>query len=171
MTIDASEVRVTAASGASKGQKDARFDLIPPNVLRELAVHYGKGANKYAPIERIEGADGAPIDNWRLGYNFSSSLAALHRHLNAWSSGEDIDEELNSNHLVAVAWHAFTLLEFQMTPGYSEAYDDRQQPIINPPGATPESVRAAHATFGGQLPLNPAANKPTVIVVDDTPAE
>lgn len=169
MTIDHTEVRVTASSGASKGQKEARFDLIPPRVLKELATHYGKGANKYAPIERIEGADGAPIDNWRLGYNFSSSLAALHRHLNAWSSGEDIDEELNSNHLVAVAWHCFTLLEFQMTPGYSEAFDDRQQPIINPPGATVESVRAAHATFGGELPTSPVASKPTT-VAPETPA-
>ena len=164
MTIDTSEVRVTSSSGASKGQKSARFDLIPPRVMKELAEHYGKGANKYAPIERIEGEDGAPIDNWRLGYNFSSSLAALQRHLNAWSSGEDIDEELDSNHLVAVMWHAATLLEFQMTPGYSEAFDDRQQPIINPPGATIESVRAAHATFGGELPTSPRSSKPSADV-------
>lgn len=157
MSIDHSEVRVTAPTGASKGQKSARFDLIPPRVLKALAEHYGNGASKYAPIERIEGVDGAPIDNWRLGYPFSSSLAALHRHLNAWSAGEDIDEELGNNHLLAVAWHCFTLLEFQMTPGYSEAFDDRQQPILNPYGSTVESVQSAHATFGGQLPIGRGA--------------
>lgn len=161
MSIDRTEVRVTSTSGASKGQKSARFDLIPPRVLRLLAEHYGKGAQKYAPIERVDGEAGAPIDNWRLGYNFSSSLAALHRHLNAWSAGEDIDEELDSNHLVSVMWHCATLLEFQMTPGYSEAFDDRQQPILNPYNATAESVRAAHATFGGDLPTSPVPNKPT----------
>lgn len=160
MTLDQSEVRVTAETGASKGQKDARFDLIPPRVLKALAEHYGNGAKKYAPIERIEGVDGAPIDNWRLGYPFSSSLAALHRHLNAWSAGEDIDEELGNNHLVAVMWHCATLLEFQMTPGYAEAFDDRQQPILNPYDATIESVRAAHATFGGKLPSSPGGRAP-----------
>lgn len=161
MTIDHTEVRVTATSGASKGQKAARFDLIPPRVLKLLAEHYGSGAAKYEAIHRMEGIPGAAIDNWRLGYNFSSSLAALHRHLNAWSAGEDIDEELGNNHLVAVMWHCATLLEFQMTPGYSEAFDDRQQQILNPYDATVESVRQAHATFGGQLPTSPIPTKPT----------
>jgi hypothetical protein len=155
VTIDTSEVRVTGASGASKGQKAARFDLIPPRVLKALAEHYGVGARKYNPIPRVEGEAGPAIDNWRLGYNYSSSLAALHRHLNAWSSGEDIDEETGSNHLVAVMWHCATLLEFQMTPGFPEAYDDRQQPIVNPLDATLESVRAAISVFGGVLPARP----------------
>lgn len=155
MTIDNSEVRVTNASGASKGQKSARFDLIPTGPLRALAEHYGAGANKYSPLERIEGADGAPIDNWRLGFNYSSSIAALLRHFYAWQSGEDFDEELGNNHLVAVIWHAMTLMEFQSTPGFPEAFDDRQQRIINPAGATVESVTAAIVSFGGVLPSNP----------------
>lgn len=164
MTIDHTEVRVTASTGASKGQKAARFDLIPPRVLKLLAEHYGKGAEKYEAIERVEPFEGPAIDNWRLGYPFSSSIAALHRHLNAWTSGEDIDEELGNNHLVAVMWHCATLLEFQMTPGYSEAFDDRQQQILNPYDATPESVRAAHAQFGGKLPTSPAPSRPAPAV-------
>lgn len=155
MSIDHSEVRVTGASGASKGQKDARFDLIPPRVLKLVATHYGLGARKYNPIERKDGKPGPAIDNWRLGYNYSSSIAALERHFNAWKSGEDIDEETGSNHLVAVIWHCMTLLEFQMTPGFPEAYDDRQQTIVNPFGADVESVRAAIAAFGGELPTSP----------------
>ena len=159
MSRDASEVRHTGASGASKGQKAARFDLIPPRVLRLLAEHYGTGARKYNPIERADGEPGPAIDNWRLGYNFSSSIAALERHLNAWKCGEDIDEEMNSNHLVAVIWHCMTLLEYQMTPGFPEAFDDRQQPIVNGLDATVESVRAALAAFGGSLPESPIPTK------------
>lgn len=159
MSIDSSEVRVTGSSGASKGQKAARFDLIPPRVLRALAVHYGIGARKYNPVERVDGEPGPAIDNWRLGYLFSSSLAALHRHLNEWSAGDDIDEETGSNHLVAVMWHCATLLEFQMTPGYSEAYDDRQQQIIGRSDATLESVRQTIEAFGGFLPESPIPTK------------
>lgn len=143
---DTSEVRVTASTGASKGQKIARFDLVPSRPLRLLAEHYGKGAEKYPRV--------GDIDNYRLGYPYSSSIAALHRHLNAFTSGEDIDEETGSPHLVAVAWHAFALLEFMATPGFNEAFDDRQDTKINPPGATIESVRAAVAARGGQLPAN-----------------
>lgn len=154
MSIDPSEVRVQSASGASKGQKAARFDLIPPRVLRLLAEHYGKGAQKYPGIAPVDG-EGPDIDNWRLGYNFSSSLAALSRHLNAWSSGEDFDEETGSNHLIAVMWHCATLVEYQLTPGYSAAFDDRQQQLIGSLGATEESVREAHARFGGELPTRP----------------
>ena len=159
MSIDASEVRVAHATGASKGQKDARFDLIPTEPLRQLAVHYGLGARKYESIPRAEGHDGAAVDNWRLGFPFSSSTAALMRHFNAWQSGEDVDEETGSNHLIAVIWHAMTLVQFQATPGFTEAFDDRQQQIITPPGATRKSVRAAIASFGGELPENPPVQK------------
>jgi len=159
VTIDTSEVRVTAASGASKGQKDARFDLIPPRVLKQVAVHYGLGARKYNPIERKDGEPGPAIDNWRLGYNYSSSIAALERHFNAWKCGEDIDEETGSNHLVAVIWHCMTLLEFQMTPGFPQAYDDRQQSIIGHAHASAETVREMIEAYGGTLPTSPVPTK------------
>lgn len=140
MPIDPTEVRVTSENGASKGQKLARFDLVPGRPLRMLAEHYGRGANKYPRV--------ADTDNWRLGFPFSSSIAALQRHLNAYTTGEDYDPELGSHHLVAVAWHAFTLLEFISTPGFAERFDDRQDNVINPPGSTPESVVEA---IRGQL--------------------
>jgi len=159
VSIDTSERRVQSASGASKGQKDARFDLIPPRQLRKLATHYGLGARKYPGIERKDGTPGPAIDNWRLGFNYSSSIAALERHFNAWKSGEDFDEETGSNHLVAVMWHCMTLLEFQDTPGFPEAYDDRQQPLVNALGTTIEEVRAAIAAYGGELPTSPIPTK------------
>ncbi|HTN57913.1 MAG TPA: dATP/dGTP diphosphohydrolase domain-containing protein [Protaetiibacter sp.] len=141
---DPTEVRVTASTGASKGQKLARFDLIPSGPLRLLAEHYGRGAEKYPRV--------GDVDNWRLGYPYSSSIAALHRHLNAFTAGEDIDEETGSPHLVSVAWHAFTLLEYMRVPGFAEVFDDRQDTKLAPPGATPQSVRDAITARGGEMP-------------------
>ena len=109
---------MTSSTGASKGSKSARFDLIPAGVLLELAEHYGRGAEKYAPVNGR--------DNWRNGYDWGLSLAALMRHLNAFQRGEDIDEETGSKHMIAVAWHAFTLVEFMNHPDLVETFDNRQ---------------------------------------------
>lgn len=98
---EAGEVRVTdPETGGQKGQKLARFDLIPAGALWQLAEHYGRGAQKYDD------------DNWRRGYSWRLSFAALMRHAWAFWRGEDIDPETGSPHMVAVAWHAFTLLTF-----------------------------------------------------------
>ena len=94
---------VDPTTGAEKGQKLARFDLIPEVPLYALAEHYGRGATKYED------------HNWRRGHPWSIAFAALNRHLWAWWNGEDIDPELGSHHLDAVAWHAFTLREFVET--------------------------------------------------------
>jgi hypothetical protein len=84
----------------SEGRTHARYDRIPSEPLRMLAEHYGRGALKYAD------------DNWRRGYDWRLSFAALNRHLWQWWAGEPIDAETGSPHLIAVAWHAFTLAEF-----------------------------------------------------------
>ena len=96
------EVRVTDPNtGGQKGSKLARFDLIPPDALWQLAEHYGRGAQKYDD------------NNWRRGYAWGLSYAAMMRHAWAFWNGENIDAETGSSHLVAVAWHAITLLTFQ----------------------------------------------------------
>lgn len=101
MATDSEEIRVVDPdTGAQKGSKIERYDLIPAEPLRLLARHYGVGSRKYA--ER----------NWEGGYDWSLSYAALQRHANAFWSGEDIDEETGTPHIVAVAWHAFALAEF-----------------------------------------------------------
>jgi len=98
------EVRVTnATTGGEKGTKEARFDLIPIHPLTELARLYGRGASKYADR------------NWERGYDWSLSYAALMRHLTQWWGGEDIDPEMGLSHLASVAWHAFSLAEFERT--------------------------------------------------------
>lgn len=119
--IGADEVRITSATGGQKGSKVARFDLIPTGPLWELAEHYGKGAQKY---ERVNG-----LDNWRNGYDWSLSYAALQRHAVAFWNGEDMDEETGSKHLIAVAWHAFTLAHFANDKTLREQFDDRQDGV------------------------------------------
>lgn len=98
------EVRIThPTTGASKGVKLQRYDLIPVEPLRMLAELYGKGAFKYD--ER----------NWEKGYEFSKSFSALQRHMWLFWSGEDLDEEMGLPHTVCAAWHAFVMTEFLST--------------------------------------------------------
>jgi hypothetical protein len=98
---ESGEVRVVDPdTGGAKGQKLARFDLLPWDVLRIVAEHYGRGAEKYEDR------------NWEKGYDWSLSFAALMRHLVSFWQGEDIDAETNSPHLAAVVFHALALLAF-----------------------------------------------------------
>lgn len=97
-------------TGGSKGAKLARFDLLPWDVVYELAEHYGKGCKKYDDR------------NWEKGYDWGLSAAALARHFAQWMSGEDYDEETGSSHLIAVAWHALALRWFQK---HNRGKDDR----------------------------------------------
>lgn len=108
------EIRTTSSTGGQKGVKDARFDLIPVEALTKLATHYGVGARKYDD------------NQWRKGYEWSKSYAALQRHLTAWWGGEDIDAETGSSHITAVAWHAFALLTFMEE---HPDFDDRYRPM------------------------------------------
>lgn len=99
--VSTDEVIVTDPdTGGKKGTKSARFDLLPTRALHYLATHYGKGASKYGDR------------NWELGYSWSLSYAALQRHLNAFWSGEDTDEETGSSHLDAAAFHILALRTF-----------------------------------------------------------
>lgn len=107
------EVRITSSTGGQKGSKLARYDLIPARPLKHLAELYGFGATKYED------------DNWRKGYSWSLSFAALNRHLWQFWAGEDIDEETGKPHLASVAWHAFTLMEFMEShPEYDSRWKE-----------------------------------------------
>ena len=97
------EIRVVdSATGAEKGSKLARFDLVPPEALWQLAEHYGKGCAKYADR------------NWEKGYKWGLSVAAMQRHIYQWLQGESIDKETGSHHLIAAAWHCFALVTYEL---------------------------------------------------------
>lgn len=96
-----SEVRLTDPdTGAQKGQKLARFDLVPVGPLWEVAEHFGRGAAKYAE------------HNWARGYRWSLCYQAAIRHLMQFWAGEDRDEQLQSKHVIAAAWHCLVLAFF-----------------------------------------------------------
>ncbi|MEU4709473.1 dATP/dGTP diphosphohydrolase domain-containing protein [Nocardia salmonicida] len=104
------ETRMVSSTGAEKGQKLARFDLVPADALYEVAELYGVGAEKYA--ER----------NWEAGYDWSLSFAALMRHAWKFWRGEDIDPETGKHHMACVVFHAFALIVFGRT---HPEYDNR----------------------------------------------
>lgn len=133
------EVRTTSSTGGQKGTKLQRFDLLPTGPLTALAEHYGVGASKYAD------------NNYRRGYEWSKSYAALQRHLTDFWAGKDYDvcsndpdgcrhtdmdgnpfvavredacfNHTGSHHLVAAAWHSFTLLTFvEEHPDFDDRY-------------------------------------------------
>lgn len=87
-----------------------RYDRIPAQALFVLGRHYAAGAKKYA------------AHNWAAGYEWSKPYAAMQRHLWTAQSGEHIDAETGSPHLVAVLWHCLTMLEFYTT---HPEFDDR----------------------------------------------
>ena len=81
----------------------ARMDLLPWDVLVELAHHYRVGAAKYA--ER----------NWEKGLPWNSgTMASLLRHVAAWSRGEDIDPENGQYHDLAILWNAAALVAYRL---------------------------------------------------------
>lgn len=109
------EVRSVSSSGGEKGVKPQRLDLLPVLPLLLTSEHFAAGAKKYAD------------HNWRKGYEWSKSYAALLRHLFAFWGGEDIDEETGSHHLQAVAFHSLVLLEYTHAERYAQ-FDDRYKP-------------------------------------------
>jgi hypothetical protein len=80
-----------------------RFDLIPTRPMVQLAEIYAYGAAKYADR------------NWEKGMEFSRVYAAAQRHLHAYWSGQDLDEESALPHLAHAAFGLLALLEFTTT--------------------------------------------------------
>ena len=120
--MDHTEVMTTdPKTGAKKGTKAARFDLLPLDAIWTLAEHYGHNCAKY------------PDRNWEAGGKWSLNYAALVRHLSAWWMGEDVDPMSGHKalHLVAVVWHAVALLTYQLR---GLGTDDRPK-ILTPPKA------------------------------------
>lgn len=73
-------------------------DLIPPEVIYYLSAVFTEGGLKYG------------FRNWESGFKFSVLLNSLERHLLAFKSGEDIDEESGLPHLAHLLCNASMLL-------------------------------------------------------------
>jgi hypothetical protein len=97
-----------------KGEKDARYDLIPPEATWYEALVYGMGARKYA--ER----------NWEGGYEWGKTIAALERHIQLFKAGEDNDPESGLPHMAHARWHTGVILTFAAR---QIGVDDRPQDV------------------------------------------
>lgn len=105
------EVRTTSSTGGEKGTKPERYDLLPVEALASVARLYGEGAKKYSE------------HNWRKGYEWSKSYAALQRHANEFWKGVDLDPETGEPHLAAVIFHALTMITFMYEhPDFDDRY-------------------------------------------------
>ena len=107
--------------------KLARYDLIPPEALEALAIHYGQGAAKYGDR------------NWERGMKWSNVFAPLMRHAWRWWRGKSYDDEdprmpgFRAHHMIAVAWNAFA----------AYTYDVRRIGTDDRPGTMPAPQAAA----------------------------
>lgn len=95
-----------------------KFSLIPAHWTRVLAQILTKGAEKYAPR------------NWEKGLVHSEVLDSLHRHLDAFLSGERYDPETKCHHLGHVAWNALALMTFDLNDTGSD--DLPEEDLVRP---------------------------------------
>ena len=98
---------MTKQSPNDIGRKDdlgkLRYDLLPPNALREVAKVLTYGAAKYAP------------NNWQAVDDAKARYAAaLMRHFEAWRDGEILDPDSRLPHLAHVVCNALFLLWFEL---------------------------------------------------------
>jgi hypothetical protein len=113
-------------TGGKKGSKLERFDLIPVEPLEELARVYGFGATKYDD------------DNWKKGYSWKLSFAAMMRHAWAFWRGETYDQESGCHHMAHVAWHCMTLMWFTSYHPNGDCRDVRDKLFAKPVLSSPE---------------------------------
>jgi Domain of unknown function (DUF5664) len=77
--------------------------LLSNEALVQIAKVMQFGAQKYA------------AHNWRKGFDWSRSLAAALRHINAFNDGEDTDPESGLSHMAHAACNLMFLIEFEKT--------------------------------------------------------
>lgn len=86
--------------GIKHDQNKIRMDLVPWDVVTEIAKILTFGAKKYEDR------------NWEKGFNWSRVYGALQRHLCLWFQGQDRDPETGRSHLAHAGCCLFFLLAF-----------------------------------------------------------
>lgn len=89
-------------TGGMKGTKLAQLGALSPQALLEVAKVAGFGGRKYKRY------------NFLKGYSWSLSFDAAQRHLLAFWSREDQDEESGLLHVAHAAWHCLALVAFRL---------------------------------------------------------
>ena len=113
------EVMTTSSTGGMKGVKPQRYDLLPKAALDAISEVFGYGAEKYST------PDESGNHNWRKGYEWSKSYAALMRHLTSHWAGETYDPESGLPHLAHAGCHIMFMLTWLDEQGEDGEFDDR----------------------------------------------
>lgn len=98
-------------TGHRKNTGKLRYDLAPAFAQQEYVRVLTAGSLKYED------------NNWKRGMTWSSVMASMKRHIAAFESGEDIDEETQCYHTAQIMCNAAFLTEFYKI---FAAGDDRQ---------------------------------------------
>jgi hypothetical protein len=81
-----------------------RLDLIPKSLIRELAIVFTTGTDKY------------PARNWEKGMPWSKVIGPADRHWLKFKFGGKRDKELTKcHHLAQAIWNMAVLLEYETT--------------------------------------------------------
>ena len=84
-------------------QGKLRYDLIPTDSLKELVRVFTYGVEKYDDR------------NWEKGIEWGRIYGAIQRHLNAFWSGEEINnEDADLSHLAQAAWGCLVLEAYRL---------------------------------------------------------
>lgn len=126
---------VTDGQGERKVEphKMARYDLLPPELLEALAIHYGRGAMKYADR------------NWERGMQWGIMFACGMRHAWKWFRGESYDKpdpkmgDYRAHHLISAVWNLANAYVYEVR---NVGQDDR--PVHAVPA--PHIVEAVNTT-------------------------
>lgn len=86
--------------GQRKNAGKLRYDLTPAFAQQEYVRVLTAGSIKYED------------NNWKRGMTWSSVMASMKRHIAAFESGEDIDEETQCYHTAQIMCNAAFLTEF-----------------------------------------------------------
>jgi len=77
-----------------------RIELVPTEIIEEMAKVFTYGAQKYDDW------------NWSKGFPWLQPYASMMRHLMAWHEGEDVDPESGLHHLSHAACNMAMLLHY-----------------------------------------------------------
>jgi len=99
-----------ARGGVKLDQGKPRMELLPPDVLIQIAAVFTYGANKYGDR------------NWEKGGRWGRWMGAALRHCFAWLAGEENDDESGLPHLAHALCSLMMLFGMQLR---SVGDDDR----------------------------------------------
>ena len=83
-------------TGAKREVLEPRYDLIPPDTIRRLALIYTEGAKRYGE------------HNWQKGLPYSTTVNHLIEHLLKW-----LESDTSEDHLAKVIWGCAALMYYE----------------------------------------------------------